>query len=278
MHKPNNILESDVRDELAWDPYLDASRIVVKADSGTVTLTGAVHTWSEVLDATDDTWHVKGVTGVQNQLLVGPAGEAKDDEVIAGAARDALAKDPFVPKNSVTPTVENGWVTLVGQVGHHFQRKAAERAVGRVPGVLGVRNEILLSGEPMPADVAQRINAAFARNAILDDSKIEVTTSGHTVYLDGVVGSGQAMIEAVDTAWTAPGVADVVNRLSIVPVDAGATAATPPAPVPSASGSPAPTTDSASPAPTTDSASPAPSSTPPAPAPTSAAGGASTAA
>jgi osmotically-inducible protein OsmY len=47
MHKPNNIVEHDVKDELDWDPLLDNSRIVVKASDGEVTLTGAVPTYYE---------------------------------------------------------------------------------------------------------------------------------------------------------------------------------------------------------------------------------------
>ena len=70
---------------------------------------------------------------------------------------------------------------------------------------------------PIPSDVADRINKAFRRNAIIDDSLIEVTNIGHTIYLDGTVGSHQARQEAEDTAWDAPGVTEVVDRLVIVP-------------------------------------------------------------
>ena len=34
MHKPNNLLELDVTNELSWDPYLDSTRITVSADDG----------------------------------------------------------------------------------------------------------------------------------------------------------------------------------------------------------------------------------------------------
>ncbi len=217
MHKLNRTLDSDVKDALQYDPYLDARRIVVKADHGNVTLTGAVPTYSDLLEAADDTWRVSGVITVDNELLVGLEGEALDDAAVVSAAQNALDRDRFVPKGSVTPVVVNGWVTLTGQVKHHFERRSAERTVGKVAGVLGVTNDIVLSGDPMPTDVADRINAAFRRNAIIDDSMIEVTTSGRTVYLDGTVGSGYAMMEAVDTSWAAPGVSEVVNRLVVVP-------------------------------------------------------------
>ena len=48
MHKPNKLLESDVTEELTWDPQLDESRITVSADDGQVTLSGSVPTFYEV--------------------------------------------------------------------------------------------------------------------------------------------------------------------------------------------------------------------------------------
>ena len=45
MHKPNNLLEFDVNEELDWDPLVDNSRIQVKANDGCVHLTGAVPTY-----------------------------------------------------------------------------------------------------------------------------------------------------------------------------------------------------------------------------------------
>lgn len=117
----------------------------------------------------------------------------------------------------MTADVVDGWVTLTGQVRRHFQRVAAKHAVGRVPGVLGITDDITISGDPIPSDVADRINKAFRRRAILHGSDIEVSNIGSTIYLDGTVTSGAAMQEAEDTAWTAPGVIEVVDRLVIIP-------------------------------------------------------------
>ena len=59
--------------------------------------------------------------------------------------------------------------------------------------------------------------SAFRRNAIIDESMIDVTNAGHTIYLDGTVGSSSAHAQAEDTAWDAPGVTEVVDRLVIAP-------------------------------------------------------------
>jgi osmotically-inducible protein OsmY len=217
MHKPNKILKDDVLDQLAWDPLLDASRVVVSAEDGMVTLTGSVPTYYEVTLAEDDAKLVGGVTGVDNQLLVGLLGDAITDGELAVAGQAALDADKFVPKGAVDVDVLEGRVTLSGEVRRHYQRLAAEHAVGRLDGVLGVTNNIAITREPIPSDVAYRIQQAFKRNAIIDDSRIEVSSNGSTVYLDGTASSWTARQEAEDTAWDAPGVVEVVDRLTVVP-------------------------------------------------------------
>jgi len=217
MHKPNNLLQLDVEAEFDWDPVLDESRIVVNADDGRVTLTGTVPTYYDATLASEDAWTVGGVRDVDNELLVGLVGEAIADVDITAACAAALDADRFVPQGSVTAVATDGWVELSGQVRRHYQRQAAEHAVRRVDGVLGITDKIDLSSEPIPSDVADRINKAFRRNAIIDDSMIDVTNTDHTIYLDGTAGSYTARQAAEDTAWDAPGVTDVVDRLVITP-------------------------------------------------------------
>ena len=166
--------------------------------------------------AARDARYAMGVKAIDNQLVVGLVGDAIADLDVAAAAREALDHDRMVPHGSVQVSVADGWVTLTGEVRHHFQRQAAHHAVGRVPGVLGVTNGITLTDEPIPPDVAARIEKAFKRNAIIDDSVIQVTNRGHTIYLDGVVNSWDAMDTALDTAWSAPGVNEVVNNLTLI--------------------------------------------------------------
>jgi osmotically-inducible protein OsmY len=217
MHKPNNLLEFDVKDTLDWDSTIDDLRIEVKADDGRVTLTGSVPSYYEKIRATEDAWSVGGVKALDNELFVGLVGAAINDTQLEQACRDALDHDRVVPKGSVTPTVRDGHVQLRGHVRNPFQRDAAELVIGRLEGVLGIENLVAISSEPIPSDVADRVNKAFKRSAIIDDSKIKVTNDGHTLYLTGVAGSYAAMREAIDTAWQAPGVENVVNDVVIAP-------------------------------------------------------------
>jgi osmotically-inducible protein OsmY len=176
-----------------------------------------VPTYGDLVTASDDAWAVSGVTSVDNELLVGAAAEDLVDTDMAARCMDALDADRFVPKGAVGVQVVDGWVTLGGHVRRHFQRQAAKFAVQRVNGVRGITDNIVISSEPIPSDVAARINGALKRKAVLDDSVIQVSNDGSTVYLDGTTDSYAAMQTAEDTAWGAPGVTDVVDRLVVVP-------------------------------------------------------------
>ena len=151
MHKPNSLLESEVKEQLDWDALLnDDERIVVKADDGRVTLSGVVTTFHQIERAVGDAWAVGGVKAVDNELLVGPRGAAVADRDVAAACALALDADRMVPKGSVTAEVKDGVAILFGEVRNHFQRKAAEHAVGRVDGVLGVTDLITSPMSPSP--------------------------------------------------------------------------------------------------------------------------------
>ena len=215
MHKPNTLLKLDVEDELAWDTQVDTRRVVVSADEGKVTLTGTVPSLYQVARAGEDAMLVGGVKVLDNQLLVGLLGGAITDVTIAAAGKEALNGDSFVPKGAVTVDVRDGFVTLGGEVRHHYQRQAAEHAVRKVDGVLGIDDGIVLTDAPIPSDVADRIKNAFQRAAIINDSLIEVSNVGHTVYLDGKAESWAARQAAEETAWNAPGVRLVVDRLEV---------------------------------------------------------------
>ena len=58
---------------------------------------------------------------------------------------NALHWDLAVPRYRLTVEVENGWVTMSGQVDLPYQRSCAEFDARNVPGVVGVINRIQLA-------------------------------------------------------------------------------------------------------------------------------------
>jgi osmotically-inducible protein OsmY len=79
--------------------------------------------------------------------------QSRSDEVRMRVL-NALHWDYAVPRHRLEVEVENGWVTMSGQVDLPYQRSCAEFDARNVPGVVGVINRIsLASNEPNRASV-----------------------------------------------------------------------------------------------------------------------------
>ena len=137
-------LEKDVIARLADDARIaDAAEIAVAGDGGIVTLRGTVGRFSQRRAAEHDARGVEGVYEVINHLKVDLLGaDRREDDEIRGAALQSLIWDAEVPSDSIDATVQDGWVTLRGDVSYQFESDAAYADVSRLYGVAGVTNEI----------------------------------------------------------------------------------------------------------------------------------------
>ena len=212
-------LQHDVQEELEWEPSVDASKIGVTAiDTGIVTLTGTVATYAEKVTAERAAKRVSGVRVVANDIEVRLIGSMKrTDTDIAQAVLRALEWDIAVPHEKIKARVDNGWVTLDGEVALQFQRAAAENAVRRLSGLRGVTNQIRLQVRPsvQPAEVKDRIEAAFRRSADIDARGIQVDAKDSMITLRGKVRTWAERDEAERAAWAAPGVLAVKDELIV---------------------------------------------------------------
>jgi osmotically-inducible protein OsmY len=209
-------LQQRALEALDWEPSLDASRIGVAANDGVVTLTGQVPSWADRFTAERVVKQMVGVKGLANDLEVRLPGDIrKTDTDLAAAAVRALEWDVQVPHQKIKVRVSDGWITLEGQLDWQYQREAAERAVRHLLGVRGVFNQITLAARVTPADLKNRIEAAFKRNAELDARNIRIETRGSKVVLDGTVHSWAEREQAERAVWAAPGVAMVEDHLAV---------------------------------------------------------------
>jgi osmotically-inducible protein OsmY len=212
-------IQQDVLDELKWDSRVQVNEIGVAVKDGIVTLTGWVDSYMKKLAAEAAAHRVHGVKAVANDIEVRLPGSAeRTDADLAKAVLDALRWDAAVPTDKIDVTVSHGWVTLKGEVEFGFEKRDAERAVQRLSGVKGVTNLITVRPHPLPTDLKQNIEKALIRNAETDAQHITVEVEGSKVILRGTVRSYAEKKAAEDTAWSAPGVTEVENRIVVSPI------------------------------------------------------------
>lgn len=202
--------------ELKWQPFLNSSEIGVAVKNGIVTLSGIVDTFSKKLAAERAAKNVAGVKAIAEDIQIGVSPVyRKTDTEIAEAVVNALKWHSAVPDDKIQVKVEEGLVTLQGELEWEYQRISARNAVQNLSGVRSVANLITIKPKLSPFELEQKISAAFQRSARIDAGKVNVSVSGSTVTLTGKVRSFAESEDAQDAAWAAPGVYHVVNRLDI---------------------------------------------------------------
>ena len=148
-------LKADVLAELAWDPAVNPTAIGVIVKNGVVTLTGHLDTLAQKHAAERAVRRVAGVRGIAVELDVRLAPEhRRGDSEIARAAIAALRWNSLVPDERVKVEVEDGWVTLTGEVDWPYQLASAQQCIRPLTGVRGVTNPVTLKAHVRGLDVA----------------------------------------------------------------------------------------------------------------------------
>ena len=210
-------LQRDVLTELAWEPSVNSSQIGVEVKDGIVTLAGHVGSYVEKWEAERAAQRVAGVTALAVEMDVAlPGSSARNDVDIARAASNVLQWSTYWAENQIKVVVENGWITLSGELDWDYQRKAAERAVRGLMGVVGISNQIVLKPAAVLTPVRSEIEAALKRRIHSDARHIAVEVDGTDVTLSGTVHSWSERDAARSSAWSTPGVRNVSDSLDIV--------------------------------------------------------------
>ncbi len=214
--KSDKQLQSDVLAELQWEPSVNAAHIGVEVKDGVVTLSGHVDNFAEKWAAERAAKRVRGVRALAIDMDVTlQTGDKRNDSDIARAVINALQWTSTVPGQTIQVAVENGMVTLTGTVDWNYQREAAANSVRILSGVRGVFNQIVVRPRVNLTTVKSDIEHALKRRAFLDSENIQIGLEGDSITLSGKVGSLWEKSLAVQTAWGAPGVRHVVDKLSV---------------------------------------------------------------
>lgn len=214
--KGNQELQTDVQNAIKWEPLLHAAEIGVTAKDGVVSLTGVVDSYAKKMEAENAAKKVIGVKALVEKIEVKfPGSWAKTDAEIANEVLSALKFNGSVPKDKVTVKVEDGWVSLEGELPWNYQKEAAKSAINHLPGVKGVNNNIKIKSQTHNAIEQKDVEDAIGRSWSVDDTDISVSVSGTTVTLTGTVHSWYQKDEAGRIAWNTPGIGYVKNELTV---------------------------------------------------------------
>jgi len=214
--KNNSELQKDVQDSIKWEPLLNAAEIGVTAKDGIVTLSGTVDSYTKKLEAENAAKNTAGVNVVVEKIKV-KFGDSwqKDDNEIAKEILNAYKWNWEIPDDKVKVKVEDGWITLEGQLEWNFQRETAQNLVNIQAGVKGVTNNISIKSETHDAIERKDIEDALDRNWSIDREDIHIKVAVNKVTLMGTVSSYYQKDEAERIARNAPGVWSVVNDLVV---------------------------------------------------------------
>ena len=122
---------------------------------------------------------------MDDDLLL-PVGDQRRDPEIARNAVEGLHHELPYSSDFITITIEDGWLTLEGDVEWSYQRDRAEKAVRAVFGVLGVSDHLRQTPRVMATEVKQRIEDALQRSVELDANRATVEVGGPGATLKGL--------------------------------------------------------------------------------------------
>lgn len=145
----------------------------------------------------------------------------RSDNDIKRDVEDELKWDPDIDPIDIAMTAKSGVVTLAGFVKSYGQKFAAERAVKRVAGVVGVANdiEVRLPGtdERPDPDIARDAVTAIKNRLPYSSENLKVVVKNGWITLEGSVEWNYQRESAESAVRWVKGVKGVSNLIRIAP-------------------------------------------------------------
>lgn len=215
-------IKKRILDELYWDPRVDALKILVRVDKGTVTLTGSVPSYNGRLRAETDAYKIEDVVWVENRLTVQYPSTMiiPNDEDIRQAVVRNISDDPDLEKADIRVSVRNQVVVLEGSVDAYWKKWEAEYTACNVHGVCEISNRVTVVPTMKISDkvIAEDVESAIERNRNVRIEDVDIKVKDGVVTLTGTVPNWEARRAAVNAAEFTKGVRDVIDELTIQPL------------------------------------------------------------
>ena len=146
--KTDREIQAAVERRLRSAPGMEAADVGVSVQDGVVVLTGTVRTFTEREVAEERVLGTDGVLDIANEIRVEiPRQVHHTDQEIAHSVRDTLELHSRAPHEHIKSAVSHGVVTLHGCVKCWRDVVDAEEAVGDLPGVEDVVDELVVTSD-----------------------------------------------------------------------------------------------------------------------------------
>ncbi len=143
----------------------------------------------------------------------------KTDAQIKRDVQDELIWEPSIDETKIGVSVEDGVVTLSGEVDSYAKKIAAEKAAKRVKGVRAVAEDIVVSygleDEKTDTEIAKAVVNALTWHASVPEDTIVPKVENGWVYLTGQVRWGYQKESAKNAVRDLAGVKGVINSITI---------------------------------------------------------------
>jgi osmotically-inducible protein OsmY len=210
-------LSGHLQDALRTEPRLEAFQVQPAVKEGVVTLSGVVSNYAAKARAEQLAWDLAGVRGVQNDIVVTPVTRV-DDDAIEEALDRGFSRHAALNERDIDFEVEDGRVTLEGEVRSSFERELATCVASRVAGVVDVQDELDVAtraDEPLRDDeLEDRIRSQLFWSPFVSAGDITVTCEDGVCTLTGEVDSWAEVTAATENAMQG-GARRVVNELRV---------------------------------------------------------------
>ncbi|TFG11386.1 BON domain-containing protein, partial [Candidatus Thorarchaeota archaeon] len=202
-----------------WDDRIDGSQIDVKVKGNKVILRGSVPDYDGRKAAEISTFAVYGVHDVENKLTVKfPEGYSPPkDEEIQAHIQDSLDKNVTIDKTDLEIIIQNGHVTLEGDVDSYWKKERVEQIASGIGGVVDVTNNIAIvpTDDVIDEEIAEGIVEALRRDTTTIAEDIDVEVRDGIVILRGEVPGWVSYSSAVNIAKRTAGVKGVKDDIKI---------------------------------------------------------------
>jgi osmotically-inducible protein OsmY len=213
--KTNEKLQIEIQQALQKNPLINVNEIAVTVQDGIVTLSGIVDVFEKKKIAEEEAKNVEGVKAVIENIIINYENSNNKDHEIASSIVTIFNENWDIPENKINIKVENGWVSLDGEVSSKKEKDTIKEKVQLLSGVKGITNNIRINKPTKDEIKTKRISNTLSQNPTLINQIIMVTVLEKNVTLKGMVDSQIQKDEAGKIALRSLGILTLENELFI---------------------------------------------------------------